>query len=344
MTVERILDYIEQAEKMGASDVHLKCGSPAIYRLVGDIEYFDGEILCESDILSFLEYVSDIDFEKLRHADQAVDFSFTVKELRLRGNAYRDNNGISVSLRLLKLVESSGFEDLGIPSVLKNMCDRRSGLILITGPTGSGKTTTLTYMLEYINHTQKKHIIMLEDPIEFIHTPDKCIFSQREIGRDTASFSDAIAEAVREDPDVIMVGEMRDKESMEAAIRAAETGHLVISTLHTKGAVNSVSRIVDIFPAIQQNQIRTQLSMSLLGVVSQQLCPSVDGKSRYLATEVMIVTDPVKALMKQDKIHLIGNTIQTSRNMGMHTMQNSLSELLQAGKISKETYDTYQIV
>ncbi len=343
MNVEQIFYYIEQAEKLGASDVHLKCGSRVVYRLIGEVEYFDGEILYESDIFNFLEYVSNIDPENLRYGNEAIDFSFTVNKLRLRGNAYKDNNGISVSLRLLKLV-ASDFQGLGIPEVLKSLCDRRSGLILITGPTGSGKTTTLTYMLEYINHTQKKHVIMLEDPIEFIHTPDKCIFSQREIGRDTTSFSDAIAEAVREDPDVIMVGEMRDKESMEAAIRAAETGHLVISTLHTKGAVNSVSRIVDVFPAIQQNQIRTQLSMSLLGVVSQQLCPSVDGKSRYLATEVMLVTDPVKALMKQDKIHLIGNTLQTSMNIGMHTMRHSLDRLLQDGKISKDTWDAYQIV
>ncbi len=342
MAENRIVDYIMEVKEKGGSDIHLKTDSRPIYRYAGDLDFLECEPLSDGEIDDFLMQYADIDADHLHHGHEAVDFSLTLRGLRLRGNAYRDNNGISVALRLLTLVDSD-FEGLGLPEVLKSLCERKSGLILVTGPTGSGKTTTLTYLLEYINKTQHRHIIMLEDPIEFIHLSDKSVFSQREVGRDTNSFGDAITEAMREDPDIIMVGEMRDHQSIEAALRAAETGHLVFSTMHTKGAINSITRIVDVFPAEQQNQIRTQLSMSLVAVVSQQLCPGVEYGKRHLATEVMIVTDPIRAQMKQDKLHLVSSTIQTSRDLGMYTMRHSLDELLKAGKITKETYDNYQI-
>ncbi len=338
----KIVQHVRTVREMHGSDIHVKSGSNPIYRVAGDIIMAEGEKIQEEDIVEFLSKHTTVDVDELKWGNHAIDFSLSVDEIRLRGNAYRDNNGLSLALRLLTMVDSD-FANLGIPEVLKQLVQSRSGLILITGPTGSGKTTTLTYLLKYINQTQHKHVIMLEDPIEFIHTSDKCVFSQREIGRDTRSYGDAIVEAMRQDPDIIMVGEMRDHESIEAALRAAETGHLVISTLHTKGAVSSITRIIDIFAAEQQNQIRTQLSMALLGVVSQQLCPGRKPGRRHLATEVMIMTDPIRAQMKQDKLHLIPSTIQTSRHLGMYTMRHSLEELLERGRITRETFENYQI-
>ncbi|MCD7728409.1 MAG: PilT/PilU family type 4a pilus ATPase [Clostridia bacterium] len=335
-------NLIISAHEDGASDIHLKAGCPPKIRKSGEIVTLNDTPLTSEDIIGFIKENTQVDVENLVNDNHAADFSMSVDGLRLRGNAYRDNNGINVSLRILTLINAS-FTELGIPEILKKISTRRSGLILITGPTGSGKTTTLTYLLQYINQTQKKHIIMIEDPIEFIHENSNSIFSQREIGRDTVSFGDAITEAMREDPDIIVVGEMRDRTSIEAALRAAETGHLVLSTLHTKGATNSITRVVDVFPTEQQNQIRTQLSMSLLAVVSQQLCPGTEKGKRHLATEVMVTNIPIRALIKQDKLSLIVSTIQTSRNEGMYTMRQSLSSLLEKGKITKETYEDYQI-
>lgn len=333
---------ISCAKALGASDIHLKEGCCPYFRIAGDIVTASGAPLTRETLLSFLTEYAGVDGEQFLLSDTAMDFSFELSGIRLRGNAFRDQNGVSISLRLLTLV-SEDFTELGIPEILKQLSERRSGLILITGPTGSGKTTTLTCLIEYINRTRHAHIIMLEDPIEFLHTNRGCIISQREIGRDARSFGDAITEAMREDPDIIMVGEMRDHASIEAALRAAETGHLVLSTLHTKGAINSITRIVDVFPTNQQNQIRTQLGMSLLGVVSQQLLPGTAQGKRHLATEVMIVTDPIRAMIRQDKLHLVASAIQTSLGDGMYTMKHSMEKLLREGKITEQTFASYQI-
>ncbi len=338
-----IVAAICAAREQGASDVHLKPGLPPMLRKAGILTPAEFPAITGEDVLHFLQENTGVDIQALRSGCQAADFSFSIGDIRLRGNAYKDNTGICAAFRLLTLVDAN-WQELGIPEVLKTLSQRNSGLILITGPTGSGKTTTLTYLLEYINQTQKKHIITLEDPIEFIHFSQNSIFSQREIGRDTLSYDRALTEALREDPDIIMVGEMRDRDSIEAALRAAETGHLVLSTLHTKGAANSITRIIDVFPESQQNQIRTQLSMTLLCVVSQQLCPGTQPGTRHLATEVMVATHPIRAMIKQDKVHQLSSTIQTSRADGMHTMQHALETLLRAGKITKETHDNYQIL
>lgn len=334
--------YIALAKAMGASDLHLNEGCGPFFRMNGSLEVVSKKKLTREEILTFLSARTDVDTGKLLRSDTAVDFSLTVGDVRLRGNVYKDNNGVNMALRLLVMV-SGDFADLGIPGILKRLSERRSGLILITGPTGSGKTTTLTCLIEHINRTRHEHIIMLEDPIEFLHDNAGCLISQREIGRDAHSFSDAITEAMREDPDIIMVGEMRDHASIEAALRAAETGHLVLSTLHTKGAVNSITRIVDVFPASQQNQIRTQLGMSLLGVVSQQLLPGTVKGKRHLATEVLIATEPVRAMIRQDKLHMVASTIQTSSGDGMYTMKSSMERLLRERKITEETFESYLI-
>ncbi len=333
---------IALARAKGASDLHLKSGSPPVIRVAGMLEVLPGPPLEDQRLLGFLKSETSVDTERLLGGNQAFDFAVTLAGVRLRGNAYKDRRGVGIALRLLTLAVQD-FAHLGIPEVLKTFAMRRSGLVLITGPTGSGKTTTLTCLIDYINGLRHSHIIMLEDPIEFIHTNKNCIITQREIGRDTPSFGDAITEAMREDPDIIMVGEMRDRASIEAALRAAETGHLVFSTLHTKGAVNSVSRIVDVFPPEQQEQIRTQLSMSLLAVVSQQLLPGINRGERHLAAEVLLVNDPVRSMIKQNKLHMVASTIQTSKKEGMHTMKSSLERLLYAGKITNEIFDAYQI-
>lgn len=337
-----IVYYVAIAKAKGASDLHLKSGSPPVIRVAGAVKFLSFPPLEDEQILDFLRNYTSVDTERFIGDNQAFDFSATLADVRLRGNAYKDYRGFNIAFRLLTIVVQD-FSALGIPEVLKSFAMRRSGLVLITGPTGSGKTTTLTCLIEYINSIRHSHIIMLEDPIEFIHSNKNCIITQREIGRDTPSFSDAITEAMREDPDIIMVGEMRDRASIEAALRAAETGHLVLSTLHTKGAVNSISRIVDVFPAEQQEQIRTQLGMSLLAVVSQQLPPGTKHGERYLATEVLLATDAVRSMIKQNKLHLVASSIQTSKNEGMYTMKSSLEALLYAGKITNEVFNTYLI-
>ena len=233
---------------------------------------------------------------------------------------------------------------MGIPEILKKLARRKSGLLLVTGPTGSGKTTTLTCLIDYINNNYMSHIITLEDPIEYVHTPKKCLISQREIGITSSGYDDAIVEALREDPDIILIGEMRDRESISGALRAAETGHLVLSTLHTKGAANTITRIVDVFPPDQQNQVRMQLSLSLLGVISQQLVPRIDRPGRVLATEVMVGTLPLQNLIRQQKVHMISSTLDLSAADGMYTMKHSLEDLLKRGVIDRSDYDNYQIV
>lgn len=337
-----IIRYIDIARETGASDLHLKAAAKPAIRVAGEVVFLDEPVMNDEEILSFLRDYTSVDTERLVSDAQALDFAVTLEGVRLRGNAYKDYRGINVAFRLLTIA-SQDFETLGIPEILKSIAMKRSGLVLITGPTGSGKTTTLTCVIEYINALKHAHIIMLEDPIEFIHSNDKCIISQREIGKDTPSFGDAITEAMREDPDIIMVGEMRDRESIETALRAAETGHLVFSTLHTKGAVNSISRIVDVFPVEQQAQIRTQLGMSLLAVVSQQLLPGMKSGKRHLATEVLIANDAIRSMIKQNKLHMVASTIQISKNEGMYTMKSSLEKLLDEGIISQDTFYAYQI-
>ncbi len=332
------------AEAIGrdASDLHLKTGQTPAIRFNGTVIKLGLPVLTEAEIIAFTRAACPGGtFDP--HSLPAIDFSWVCDGQRFRCNVFRDMNGACVSMRLLT-IKTTDFAALGIPEILKKLSRRKSGLLLVTGPTGSGKTTTLTCLVDYLNQNYPSHIIMLEDPIEYVHVPKKCIISQREIGINSQGYDESIVEALREDPDIILIGEMRDMESISGALRAAETGHLVLSTLHTKGAANTVTRIVDVFPPEQQNQVRMQLSMCLLGVISQQLLPRIDRVGRVLATEVMVCTLPMQNLIRQQKVHMMNSTIELSSSEGMYTMKHSLEELLKRGIISRESYNNYQIV
>lgn len=335
--------YVSYANGLGASDLHLKSGSKPFFRRAGKIYVIDeAEEITSELIRDFLVKYTNVDVEKFILGAFAADFAVGICGVRLRGNAYKDLNGLNIALRLLNIT-AVPLDELAVPKQLKELSARSGGLILITGPTGSGKSTTLTAIVNYINNTRSGHIIMIEDPVEFIHSNINCVVTQREVGMDTASFGAAINEALREDPDIVVIGEIRDRESVEAALRAAETGHLVIATSHTRGTVNSLTRIVDVFPSSQQDQIRAQLGMNLLAVLSQQLVPGVNGDRLYLATEYVTATDAVRAIIRGNKFHLLKSCIQTSRSDGMYTMSDSLDKLYREGKISADARDMYQI-
>ncbi len=338
-TISESLRYVIDSK---GSDLHLKTNQTPAVRVNGDIKRLELPVLTEDEIIGFVRVAcpgSEFD----QHSLKAIDFSWVYGGFRFRCNVYHDRQGVCISMRLLT-IPATDFESLGIPTTLKTLSERKSGLIIVTGPTGSGKTTTLTCLIDYINSTRASHIIMLEDPIEFVHESKKSIISQREIGISSVNYTDAIVEALREDPDIILIGEMRDRESIAGALRAAETGHLVLSTLHTKGAANTITRIVDVFPPEQQNQIRMQLSLNLVGVISQQLLPRADRGGRVLATEVMIGTVPIQNLIRQQKVHMINSTLEISLAEGMYTMRRSLEELYKKGLITKTDFDNYQIL
>ena len=337
-TIQKTLFY---AVANKASDIHLKTGQSPAIRINGAIVGTELPVLTADEIGDFVGYMCPIEKENMNPLE-ACDFSWVYEGERFRCNVFNDNNGPCVSMRYLYL-PTTDFSVLGIPEVLKKLADKKSGLILITGPTGSGKTTTLTCLIDHINKNYPLHIVMLEDPIEFIHKSNRSLISQREIGVNARSYNSAIVEALREDPDIILIGEMRDKDSIQGALRAAETGHLVLSTLHTKGTANSISRIIDIFPPEEQTNICMQLSMSLLGIVSQQLIPKADNTGRVLATEIMIANLPIQNLIRQQKLHMINSTLDLSSSDGMHTMKRSLEDLLMADVITRESYDNYQI-
>lgn len=334
-----LIKYLKLAERIDASDIHIKSGKCAIARVSGTLKQIDDAILTKEQVFSFIQ---DILTEKqMTEFDlySDVDSSFSVGDRRFRCNVYRDFNGFSISIRRI-INEIGDFRSLGIPEVLKNLAVKKSGLILVTGPTGSGKTTTLASIVNYLNRVITAHIITIEDPIEYTYTSNRCVITQREIGRDASDYPRALRASLRQDPDVIMLGEMRDLESIRTALTAAETGHLVLSTLHTTGACNSIDRIIDVFPADQQQQIRVQLSMVLLGVVSQQLVPNVKG-GRSLATEVMICNGAIKNIIREGKNYQLQNTMMTSRNAGMYIMEQCLEAMYRQGIISAENYQLY---
>lgn len=338
---EKITRYLNMVEEYNASDMHFKAGMTPIIRVGNSLTSADSVPLTNDDIKEFaFTFLTDKQKQTLEEVYE-VDSSFFNGDQRYRCNVYRDINGYNISIRRVML-QLSSFEKLGIPACIKPLALKKSGMILFTGPTGSGKSTTLSCIVDYLNHTVNAHIITLEDPIECIHRSNTCLISQREVGRDTTSFEKGLTSAMRQDPDIIMLGEMRSIESVATAVSAAETGHLVLSTLHTKGCENTIDRIIDMFPAGQQNQIRVQLSMVLLGVVSQQLIPRIDiPNSRVLATEVMIASGAIKNLIRTGKTHQITSTIQTSVSMGMHTMDSSLQRLYEDGIISEESVSMY---
>ena len=332
MTIER---YVEKALQDGASDIHLVRGLTPRYRIDGSIREMGGTPLSESDCLEAAKELAGSDIRRAEVVGE-LDLAESIAGVRCRVNLFRQQASWSAAIRLLN-EHIPDLSELGLPKVVEEFPAYSQGLVLITGETGSGKSTTLAAILDQINHREAKHILTLEDPIEYVYTPARCVINQREIGRDTQSFAAGLRAALREDPDVILVGEMRDLETIETALTAAETGHLVFGTVHTNSAADSIDRIVDVFPAERQQQIRLQLSMSLKAVLSQQLLPKVGG-GRVLACEVMKTDGAIRNLIREGKTPQFANSIQTTGAIGNILMDKALGALLASGKISQETY------
>jgi twitching motility protein PilT len=319
-----------------ASDVHLTVGIPPTYRVDGALVSLVEKRLKSEDTYSLVKQALDETRLKKLNETGEIDFSYSIPSVgRFRVNAFRQRGSYAMVLRIIPL-EIPTMDELGLPAILNDLSRLPRGLILVTGPTGSGKTTTLASIINKINSERKCHIITLEDPLEYLHKHKKSIVNQREVGSDTQNFANGLRGALREDPDVILVGEMRDLETISIAITAAETGHLVLSTLHTNGAAKTVDRIIDVFPPYQQQQIRVQLASVIEAVISQQLLLKASGIGRVAAHEVMIATPAIRNLIREGKNHQIDTTIQTSGALNMHTMDTSLINLYKRGEITKE--------
>ena len=329
-----ITELLRFAVTEDSSDVHVSSGEPPILRIHGDLKRLDHPALSPDDVHRMIyDIMNDKqrkDFEELNE----LDFSFEMGNNRFRVNAFLQRRGKAAAFRTIPTTIMS-LEQLGLPPILKKMCDHEKGLILVTGPTGSGKSTTLAAMVDHINNIKEGHLVTIEDPIEFVHSSKKCLVHQRELGIHTHSFSNARRSAFREDPDYSLVGEMRDLETIQLAVTAAETGHLVFGTLHSSGAPQTIDRIIDVFPAGQQAQIRTQLAESLQAVITQALCKKV-GTGRVAALEIMVGTPPIRHLIREAKVHQIPSAMQTGKKDGMQTMDASLQELVNRGQIKRE--------
>src|SRR5215204_6046726 len=309
-----------------ASDLHLTAGSPPVIRVRGDLERIpDVPKMTPESTREMVYRIVSTEQQKVLETKRQLDFSYTLPGLaRFRVNAYFQRSAVGAAFRLIP-AEIKTLQQLALPDRLYELCEKPRGLVLVTGPTGSGKSTTLASLLDKINRTRSEHILTIEDPIEFLHSHQSCIVNQREIGPDATTFAEALRAALRQDPDVILVGEMRDLETMATALTAAETGHLVFATLHTQSTSQTVDRIIDIFPAEQQAQVRMQLSIGLQGVITQQLLPTVDGSGRVVGCEVLIPTPAVRNLIREGKTHQIYSAIQTSGSIGMQTMDAHLA-------------------
>lgn len=332
-----ILDLLSKTVELNASDLHITVAVPPVMRINGRLERIGQAPLSVEDASYLVRQVlNDSQIKELEERGE-IDLSFSNPGLgRFRINAFKQRGSYGMAIRSVAL-EIPSMEKLRLPPILKVLSSKHRGLILVTGPTGSGKSTTLASMIDYINQERSSHILTLEDPIEYLHKHKKSIVNQREIGNDSKSFANGLRSALRQDPDVILVGEMRDLETISTAITAAETGHLVLSTLHTIGAVKTVDRIIDVFPPHQQQQIRIQLASVLEGIVSQQLLPRVDQDGRIVALELMVATPAIRHLIRDGKTHQLATSVQTGAKYGMKTMDNSLAELYMEGIISKET-------
>ncbi len=320
----------------GASDLHLTVGIPPTMRKNGRLVTIGDERLQPEDTEELVKTMLNEDQWKTFQEIGELDLSFSLQGMgRFRVNVYKQRGTCCAAIRMVNLIIPS-FAELGLPSIVSDLSKKTKGLILVTGPTGSGKSTTLASIINVINKSKDCHILTLEDPIEYLHKHDKSIVNQREIGNDSQSYAAALRAALREDPDVILVGEMRDIETISIAVTAAETGHLVLSTLHTIGAANTIDRIIDVFPPHQQQQIRVQLSMVIQGVISQQLLPRKDKPGRVAAIEVMVATPAIQNLIREGKTYQINSQIQTGAKFGMQTMDSSLSSLYKSGNITHE--------
>jgi twitching motility protein PilT len=331
-------DLLKTTVEMNGSDLHLTTDTPPQVRVHGELQRLPLPVLTPAETKA-LVYSVLTDAQKKRFEEsQELDFSFGIRGLaRFRCNVFSQRGAVGAVYRLIP-EKIRAFADLGLPAVLATLADRPRGLVLVTGPTGSGKSTTLAAMLDKINTERHAHILTIEDPIEYIHQHKGCLVNQREVHSDTASFTNALRAALREDPDIVLIGEMRDLETVMAALTVAETGHLVLSTLHTNSAVQTINRIIDIFPAGQQAQIRTQLSLVLEGIVCQALLPRADGKGRVVSLEIMVPNSAIRNLIRDDKVHQIYGAMQTGQEkLGMQTANQSLASLYMKRLITLDT-------
>lgn len=330
--IDRLL---ETCIKRGASDLHLHVGRPPVLRLHGRLRNLETKVLEPEDTVALMKAITPEKNQQELEEEGGTDFGFAFgNEGRFRVAVFKQKGYVSIVLRLLPS-KIMTFEEIGLPPIVKSLCRRPRGLFLVTGPTGSGKTTTLATMIDYINTEMDRHIITIEDPIEYYHPHKKSMVNQREVGTDVPSFAEALRRCLRQDPDVILVGELRDLETMEAAIRAAETGHLVFGTLHTTGAQGTITRITDQFPVDQQEQIRIQLSTNLIAVLSQTLVPRTTS-GRVAAYEFMVVTPAIANLIRENKVYRIDSSIQTGKKLGMQLLDEHLWNLYEQGIISAE--------
>ena len=333
MDISQLLMFVQ---KNGASDLHISAGEQPMARIYGEMRRIEVPLLSREDVHVMLYDILNDQQRKNFEEHHELDFSIELKNIaRFRVNAFRQARGEAIVFRVIpsKILT---LEELGLPKVLREVCKTERGLVLVTGPTGSGKSTTLASMIDVINNVLKGHIITIEDPIEFVHESKSCLINQRELGAHTLAFANALRSALREDPDIILVGEMRDLETISLALTAAETGHLVFSTLHTSGAPKTVDRVIDVFPADQQEQIRAQFAESIEAIISQVLLKRRDGRGLVPALEIMIGTPAVRNLIRENKVAQLPSAIQTGQKFGMISLDQSLKELVSRGIVEKE--------
>jgi len=328
---------LDEMIERGASDLHITAGDRPKLRVDGDIVNSSVEhVLAPRDTLQLAYSVLTENQKKRFEMEDELDFSFGIANLsRFRGNVFKQRGCVSMVIRQIPF-QIKTFDELQLPAVIAGFAEKPRGLVLVTGPTGSGKSTTLAAMIDKINTERRGHIITVEDPIEFIHRHRNCIINQREVGSDTKSFASALKYALREDPDVILIGEMRDLETIQAAITIAETGHLVFATLHTNSAAEAINRIIDVFPSHQQSQVRAQLAFVLEGIITQVLLPKISGRGRAMAAEILAVTPAIRALIRDDKVHQIYSSMQSGKKFGMQTLNDALYQLYVTRQVSAD--------
>ncbi|WP_379969050.1 type IV pilus twitching motility protein PilT [Ectobacillus sp. sgz5001026] len=334
--MQKLTKWLYEVCEMKASDLHITTGMQPTFRIYGDLHRMEEPSLEAEDVYNIARSITTEEQWRMFEEKGELDFSYEIKGLsRFRLNLFHQRGNIALAIRVIPNKIPS-LEDLFLPPVLKKLVKKPQGLFLVTGPTGSGKSTTLASMIDYLNRTERKHIITLEDPIEYVHNHRSCIVQQREVGQDTKSFANGLRAALRQDPDVILVGEMRDLETISTAITAAETGHLVLATLHTSSAAATIERIVDVFPGDQQSKIRLQLATVLVATVAQRLFARMDGGGRIAATEILMNNAAVSNLIRSEKLEQLPSVMQTGREQGMHTLEISMKDYVAKGIISYE--------
>ena len=336
MTTVNMDRLLAACVSMGGSDIHLTVGRSPVLRIDGSLRSLETKVLEPDDTAALMRSITPDRNQQELQEEGGTDFGFAFGDKgRFRVSVFRQKGSIALVLRLIPS-KMLTFEEIGLPKICQALCRRPRGMFLVTGPTGSGKTTTLATMINYINENFDRHIVTVEEPIEYYHMHKKSIINQRSVGVDVPSFSEALRRVLRMDPDVILVGELRDLETIEAAVRAAETGHLVFSTVHTTSAAGTITRLIDVFPVTQQEQIRIQLSSNLIAVLSQALCPLAAGKGRIAAYEFMVVTPAIANLIRENKTYRIDSSIQTGKKLGMQLLDEHLWQLYDTGKITLE--------